>query len=223
MSACCAPNNGKGYDLAVIGAGSAGFSAAIAAAEAGAQVALFGHGTIGGTCVNVGCVPSKTLIRAAETLHQASAAQRFAGISARAHAHDWNALVRQKDELVGALRQAKYSDLLPSYNGITYVEGKARLVDAGVAVNGDLLNFKRIIIATGTRPSVPTIAGIDEVDYLTSTSALALPALPKSLLVIGGGYIGAELAQMFARIGVSVTIVCRSRLLPAAEPEIAQA
>src|SRR5437879_12469978 len=101
MDDCCAGNNGKGkgkgkgYDLAVIGAGSAGFSAAITAAEQGAQVALIGHGTIGGTCVNIGCVPSKTLIRAAESLHQASAAKRFAGINARARADDWQAIVQQ--------------------------------------------------------------------------------------------------------------------------------
>jgi mercuric reductase len=99
-------NAGKGYDLAVIGAGSAGFSAAITAVEQGARVALVGHGTIGGTCVNVGCVPSKTLIRAAEALHQASAARRFAGIAARAQVEDWPTIVRGKDELVADLRRS---------------------------------------------------------------------------------------------------------------------
>ncbi len=112
---CCdtGPSNGH-YDRAVIGAGSAGFSAAITAAEAGAQVALIGHGTIGGTCVNVGCVPSKALIRAAEAVHHANAASRFAGISAQARVTDWNALRAQKDTLVASLRQAKYIDLLPA-------------------------------------------------------------------------------------------------------------
>ena len=224
MSDCCMPKgNGKGYDLIVVGAGSAGFSAAIAAAEQGAQVALVGHGTIGGTCTNIGCVPSKTLIRAAETLHQASAAKRFAGITARAELDDWSLLVRQKDELVASLRQSKYADLLPAYNGITYVEGKGRLTDGGVAVNGGLLKADRVVLATGARPAVPAITGIEEVDHLTSTSALALEALPSSLLVVGGGYIGAELAQMFARLGVKVTMAFRSRLLPAAEPEISDA
>src|SRR5215471_7621790 len=103
MSDCCAPNNGGRYDLAVLGAGSAGFSAAITAAEQGAQVALIGRGTIGGTCVNIGCVPSKTLIRAAETLHNARVAARFAGITAHAAVNDWRATVRQKDALVGNL------------------------------------------------------------------------------------------------------------------------
>ena len=115
--ACCtSANNRTSPDLAVIGAGSAGFAAAIRAAELGAQVALIGHGTIGGTCVNVGCVPSKTLIRAAEALRQPAAASRFAGIAGRAELSSWASLVAQKDELVAALRQAKYSDLLPSYN-----------------------------------------------------------------------------------------------------------
>jgi mercury(II) reductase len=224
MNECCVPNHGsRGFDLAVIGAGSAGFSAAITAAEQGAQVALIGHGTIGGTCVNIGCIPSKTLIRAAETLHQAGAAARFAGIRAKAEAGDWAATVRQKDELVAELRQSKYADLLPAYNNISYREGRARLTDGGVAVDGNLVKAERLVIATGARPSVPAIPGLDEVAFLTSTSALALEQLPESLLLVGGGYIGAELAQMFARMGVRVTIVCRSRLLPAAEPEIADA
>jgi len=216
-------NKAKGFDLAVVGAGSAGFSAALTAAEQGAQVALIGHGTIGGTCVNIGCVPSKTLIRAAETLHQAGAAARFAGISANARADDWGATIRQKDELVADLRQSKYADLLPAYSNISYVEGQARLAEGGIAINGDLIKAQRLVIATGARPAVPLIPGIESVDYLTSTSALSREELPKSLLVIGGGYIGAELAQMFARMGVKVTIVCRSHLLPATEPEIAEA
>lgn len=223
MSDCCAGNNGKGYDLAVIGAGSAGFSAAITAAEQGANVALIGHGTIGGTCVNVGCVPSKALIRATESLHHAGAASRFAGIRAEGHVTDWAALIAQKDELVSGLRQAKYADLLPEYNSISYTQGQARLVAGGVAVNGTLIKAPKVIIATGTRPAVPPISGIESIDYLTSTSALDLKVLPKSLLVVGGGFVGAELAQVFARAGVEVTIVCRSRLLPAAEPEIGEA
>jgi mercury(II) reductase len=215
--------NGGAYDLVVIGAGSAGFSAAITAADQGAQVALIGSGTIGGTCVNVGCVPSKTLIRAAETLHNARVAARFAGITAEAELTDWRGTVRQKDALVSELRQAKYVDLLPAYNGIADRDGPARLVDGGVAANGTQLPAGRIIIATGARPAVPAIPGIEAVPYLTSTTALDLEELPRSLLVIGGGYIGAELAQMFARAGVHVTLVCRSRLLPEAEPEIGAA
>jgi mercuric reductase len=211
------------YEVAVIGAGSAGFSAAITAAEEGAQVVLIGHGTIGGTCVNVGCVPSKALIRAAESLHHAGAASRFAGIQGSATVTDWSALVTQKDELVSSLRRAKYADLLPEYNGLSYLEGEARLTDGGVTVNGELLRAPKVIITTGARPAVPLIQGIEDVDYLTSTTALDLKELPRSLLVIGGGFVGAELAQAFARAGVEVTIVCRSRLLPTAEPEVGEA
>jgi len=215
--------NGGAYDLVVIGAGSAGFSSAITAADQGAQVALIGSGTIGGTCVNIGCVPSKTLIRAAETLHNARAAARFAGITAEAELNDWRGTVRQKNSLVTELRQAKYIDLLPAYNGIAYREGSARLVEGGVEVDGTRIPAGKIIIATGARPAIPAIPGIDTVPYLTSTTALDLEELPRSLLVIGGGYIGAELAQMFARAGVKVTLVCRSRLLPEAEPDISAA
>ncbi|MGR4844654.1 bifunctional organomercurial lyase/mercury(II) reductase MerBA [Rhizobium sp. LARHSG275] len=215
--------NGGAYDLIVIGAGSAGFSAAITAADQGAQVALIGSGTIGGTCVNVGCVPSKTLIRAAETLHNARVAARFAGITAAAELTDWRGTVRQKDALVSELRQAKYVDLLPAYNGIAYRDGPARLLDGGVEVDAAPIAASKIIIATGARPAVPAIPGIGTVPYLTSTTALDLEELPRSLLVIGGGYIGAELAQMFARAGVKVTLVCRSRLLPEAESEIGAA
>jgi mercury(II) reductase len=215
--------NGGAYDLVVIGSGSAGFSASITAAEQGAQVALIGCGTIGGTCVNIGCVPSKTLIRAAETLHNARVAARFAGITAEAELTDWRGTVRQKDALVSELRQAKYVDLLPAYNGIAYREGTARLANGGLKVDGVQIPAGKIIIATGARPAVPAIPGIETVPYLTSTTALDLEELPRSLLVIGGGYIGAELAQMFARAGVKVTLVYRSRLLPEAEPEIGAA
>ncbi len=216
-------NGNGGYDLAVIGAGSAGFSAAIQGAELGAQVALIGTGTIGGTCVNVGCVPSKTLIRAAESVHHARAASRFAGVSSEAHITDWAALIAQKDELVTDLRQAKYIDILPSYNNIAYMAGAARLTPTGVAINGTTIPVKKTIVATGAAAAIPNIPGVEDVPYLTSTTALELETLPGSLLVIGAGYIGVELAQMFARAGVAVTLVCRSRLLPHGEPEISAA
>ncbi len=211
------------YDLAVVGAGSAGFSAAITAAEQGAKVALIGHGTIGGTCVNVGCVPSKTLIRAAESLHNARVAARFAGICGEATLNDWRTLVAQKDELVTSLRQARYVDLLPAYNTVAYVEGPARLARGGVEADGELLGVGSTIVTTGASAARPSIPGIEDVDYLTSTTALELQALPRSLLVIGGGYVGCELAQLFARAGVRVTLVCRTRLLPQGEPEISAA
>lgn len=211
------------YDLVVIGAGSAGFSAAITAAEQGARVALVGHGTIGGTCVNVGCIPSKTLIRAAEQLHNARAAARFDGITAQAAVIDWRATVQQKNGLVAELRQAKYVDLLSAYPSIDFRQGRACLVEDGVEIDETELRAGKIIIATGARPAIPAISGLEAVPYLTSTTALDLESLPRSLLVVGAGYVGAELGQMFARAGVKVTLVCRSHLLPEAEPEIGTA
>ena len=223
---CCnGPETGSDqFDIAVIGAGSAGFSASITAAEAGSRVALIGHGLIGGTCVNVGCVPSKTMIRAAEAIHGAGATHRFPGISGTAQVDDWSALMAGKDDLVASLRQKKYADLLPGYDGITYVdEGAAQLVEGGVAVGTRKISAPKIIIATGGRPSLPPIPGIPDVPTLDSTSLLALDTLPESLVFLGGGYIGAECAQMMARMGVKVTVVCRSRLLPQVEPELSEA
>jgi mercuric reductase len=216
------PKNSS-YDLIVTGAGSAGFSAAITAANGGKRVALVGHGTIGGTCVNVGCVPSKAMIRAAEAVHGGKSAARFPGIGPCEHSVDWPAVVAAKDDLVGALRQKKYADLLPSYEGVDYIdEGAARLVEGGVQVGGRVIRAAKIVIATGGRPTLPPIKGIEDVTTYDSTSLLEMQQKPKSLIFIGGGYIGSELAQMMARMGVDVTVVCRSRLLPGAEPEVSE-
>lgn len=226
MSDCCSKNSSDvvTFDLAVIGAGSAGFSAAITAAEAGARVALIGHGTIGGTCVNVGCVPSKAMIRAVDTLHVAKTSARFDGIVASAEVNDWAALVAQKQALVNDLRAAKYVDVLPNYLGITYIEGQARFTqDGALQLEDCIIHAPKIIIATGSSPHIPDIQGLDSVDWLDSTSALELATLPRSLLVMGGGYIGVEIAQIFARAGSDVTIVTRRGLLPDAEPEVSEA
>jgi mercuric reductase len=220
---CCAKSHKSGYDLAVIGAGSAGFSAAITAANESARVALVGHGLIGGTCVNIGCVPSKTMIRAAEALHGAKAAARFPGLDGEANVTEWSALVAAKDDLVSTLRQKKYADLLQDYDSIDYIEAQARFDGGTLLVDGQPLLASKIIIATGAAPAMPGIPGIDAVPVLTSTTALELAERPASLLVIGGGYIGCELAQMFARMGARVTLVTRSRLLPEAEPEVSEA
>jgi mercuric reductase len=220
MNTSTSENN---FDLAVIGAGSAGFSAAITAAEQGAKVVLIGHGTIGGTCVNIGCVPSKTMIRAAETLHQAKVASRFQGIEASASITDWSKIVADKNRLVTELRQAKYIDVLPAYDSISYREGKAQLVGGGIKVDDIHIRADKVIIATGSSASLPPIEGIETVPYLTSTTALELDHLPESLIVIGGGVIGCELGQMFARMGSKVTILCRSHLLPSEEPEVSKA
>jgi len=235
MSDCCSkenntPNKNKKNtepDLLVIGGGSGGFSAAITAAESGITVVVAGHGTIGGTCVNVGCVPSKAMIRALESVHNAKEAKRFDGVKATAEIGDWKALVTQKQNLVVSLRKAKYEDVLPSYDNVSYVamNDKARFTGNGteVDIDGVLYRPKKVIIATGSSSSLPPINGIQSVPTLDSTAILEFETLPQSLLVIGGGVIGVELGQMFSRAGVKVTICCRSRLLPDGEPEISQA
>ena len=137
---------------------------------------------------------------------------------------DWSALIAAKDDLVATLRQKKYADLLPGYGGVTYLdEGPARLVLGGVEVGGRRITAPKVIVATGGRPAVPDIPGIQDAPTLDSTSLLELDRLPESLIFLGGGYIGVELAQMMARMGTRVTIVCRSRLLPRTEPEVSRA
>ncbi len=223
MSDCCPSSENNTFDLIVIGAGSAGFSAAITAAEQGESVAIIGYGTIGGTCVNVGCVPSKAMIRAAEVMHASSAAKRFNGIDARTKLKNWVDVQAQKQKLVDDLRAAKYSDVLPQYETLSYIEGAAKLVTGGVEANGQFYKCDKIIIATGSHSSVPPIDGMLNVPHLDSTSALDLEQLPKTMIIIGAGVIGCELGQMFSRMGTQVTLLCRSNVLAGAEPEISEA
>ena len=225
MKDCCSNGPNNEYDLLVVGAGSAGFSAAITAAEAGARVAIIGHGTIGGTCVNVGCVPSKALIRAMDSAHSSHAAKRFSGIAVSSGVDDWSAVQSQKAALVDGLRDKKYEALLPEYENVDYIQTiqPAKLVRGGVEFDGQTISAPKTIIATGSTASLPPIPGIEFVKTLDSTSALELEKLPESIMVIGGGVIGCELGQMFSRAGVKVTICCRSQLLPEAGPEIGEA
>jgi len=137
------------------------------------------------------------MIRAAEAIHDAGVAKRFPGLSGMGQVDDWAAVIDGKDALVGGLRQKKYTDLLPGYEKITYIdEGAARLVEGGVEVGERMIRAPRVIIATGGHPALPPIPGITNVPALDSTSLLALETLPDSLIFLGGGYIGAELAQM---------------------------
>lgn len=215
---------GEDYDLMIVGGGSAAFAAAIKAAELGARVAMIEAGTIGGTCVNVGCVPSKTLIKAAELCYR-SAWPRFAGLTACPPPADWQRVIHQKDELVGALRQGKYVDVMKIYPGITLVRGHARLTGRkAVSVNGVTYRPGKILIATGSRPWAPPVPGLAEAGFLDSTDALSLPSLPQSLLVVGAGVIGLELGQLFARFGVRVMILEGGpHIAGAEEPEIGRA
>ncbi|WP_036841583.1 mercury(II) reductase [Pontibacillus marinus] len=211
------------YDLIIIGSGGAAFSAAIKAIEYGAKVAMIERGTIGGTCVNIGCVPSKTLLRAGEINHLAKV-NPFIGLQTSAGEVELAPLIKQKDELVSELRNQKYVDLIDEY-GFDLIEGEAKFVDENIVeVNGKKYSAKRFLIATGASPSLPPISGLDEVDYLTSTTLLELKKVPKRLTVIGSGYVGMELGQLFHNLGSEVTIIQRSgRLLKEYDPEISEA
>lgn len=208
----------------VIGGGSAGFAAAIRGAELGSRVALVEAGTIGGTCVNVGCVPSKTLIAAAEVCYR-SAYSMFEGLPVCPAPTDWQRVVAQKDELVALLRRGKYVNVAAAYPTLTLLRGRAALSGPRtVTVDGRTYTPDKIVIATGASPWAPPIPGLREVGYLDSTAALSLPALPQSIVVIGGAPIGLELAQLFRRFGVRVTVVeAASRIAAGEDPAISEA
>lgn len=211
-------NDAPSLDLVVIGSGGAAMAAAIAARQAGRSVALVERGALGGTCVNVGCVPSKTLLAAAGARH-AALGNPFLGAPTSAAAVDMAALVGQKDELVGRLRRAKYADVADAH-GFEVRPGRARFTAPDtLEVDGRPLPSRAYLIATGAEPDRPDLPGLDQVDHLTSTTAMELTELPESLVVIGGGYVGMEQAQLLAHLGVRVTLV--GRLAPAAEPELA--
>lgn len=217
---------GRDCDLLVIGGGSGGFAAAIRGAELGARVGLVNDGAIGlgGTCVNIGCVPSKTLIRTAEAYHKAGH-HPFTGVHTRQVGLDWGRVIGQKDDLVSELRQAKYADVLDAYPEITLIEGRARFSGDGTVTVGDQqYHAGKYVITTGAHPRLPGLPGADEVEILTSTTAMALPQQPRSLIVLGGRFIALELGQTFARFGTDVTILQRSpRIIPQREPVISDA
>jgi mercuric reductase len=210
------------YDLAIVGSGGGAFAAAIAARRRELRVVMIERGTVGGTCVNVGCIPSKALLAAAETRHRAGE-RRFPGIHTQADGVDLPALVAGKREIIEGLRQEKYVDLADEY-GFELVQGDARFVE-GVAldVDGRRLEAAQYLVATGAEPFVPDVPGLRDSGYLTSTTAMELEQLPQSLIVIGGGYVAMEQAQLFAHLGAQVTILVRSALARGEEPEIAEA
>jgi mercuric reductase len=212
------------YDLMVIGGGSAGFAAAIKGAELGYRIALVEAGTLGGTCVNVGCGPSKTLIRALEQSHQA-AQHRFEGVETMAGRLNWPLVIDQKDKLVEEMRQSKYLDVLAAYPEITYIQGRARLSGGnGVDIEGVSHTPGKIVIATGARPWAPPIPGLVEAGYLTSTTVMELKELLNSMIVLGANAVGLELAQTFARAGVKITLLeLMPSIAPFEEPEISAA
>jgi len=221
----------SGFDLAIIGSGGAAFAAAITARDSGASVVMIERGTVGGTCVNTGCVPSKALLAAAGA-HHVALDQRFPGITTQAGPADMAALTGGKDELVAAMRAGKYTGLAAEY-GWQILAGTARFTgDAGAprleVTRSDggtqVIEAVHYLVATGAAPWIPPIDGLAEAGYLTSTTAMELSELPESMLVIGGNSVGLELGQLFARLGTRVTIAeALDRLAPSAEPEVSAA
>lgn len=199
----------RDYELAVIGSGSAAFAAAIRARDLDARVLLVERGTIGGTCVNIGCVPSKSLLVDAERRNGAGPSLADA--------------VGRKDALVEQLRQEKYVNLLGEY-GIELRSGEAELTDPHtVAIDGDRVSADAVLIAAGAGPVAPPIPGLAEAGYLTSTTALDLTEPPRRLAVLGANAVGLELGQALGGFGSEVTFVDLVRIAPFEEPEVSEA
>lgn len=221
----------EGFDLAIIGSGGAAFAAAIRATGLGKRVVMVERGTVGGTCVNTGCVPSKALLAAADARHVALDSARFPGIVAATGPVDMPALIGGKAALVESMRTEKYIDLAADY-GWAMVEGDAAFTGSQEAPllqvtspSGAVTTIEagRYLVATGSAPWAPPVPGLAETGYLTSTTAMELDQVPESMLILGGGYVALEQAQLFSRLGTRVTMLVRSRLTSQEEPEVSKA
>ena len=215
--------------VAVIGSGGAAMAAALKAVERGAHVTLIERGTIGGTCVNVGCVPSKIMIRAAHVAHLRRASPFDGGLSAAAPAVLRDKLLAQQQARVDELRHGKYEGILDSTPAITVVHGTARFADGRTLTiaqdDGGTreIMFDHCLVATGASAAVPPIPGLEDTPYWTSTEALVSDSIPKRVAVIGSSVVAVELAQAFARLGSQVTILARSKLFFREDPAIGAA
>ncbi len=212
----------KKFDVIIIGGGAGAFAAAIKANELGTSTAIINYGLpAGGTCVNVGCVPSKVLLHAAEVLHQ-TRTHGIPGIETSVTNTDFKKVVEDELSIVENFRAEKYEKVLPRLSHVTYIEGKATFsAKKEITVNGETLSADHFIIATGSTAIVPPIEGIREVGYLTHIEALKLKELPKEMVCVGGGPVALELAQVYARFGTKVTILQRNeRIFPHGEKEL---
>lgn len=215
--------------IAVIGSGGGAMAGALKAAELGAQVTLIERGTIGGTCVNVGCVPSKIMIRAAHVAHMRRTSSFDAGIAPCEPAIERTRLFAQQQARVDELRHAKYEAILEANPNIELVRGMARFRD-GHTLLVQLADgaehevaFDRCLIATGASAAVPPIPGLKDTPYWTSNEALVSDAIPARLAVIGSSVVAVELAQAFARLGSHVSILARSTLFFREDPAVGEA
>ncbi len=211
------------YDLVIIGGGAGGFGAAIKANDLGASTAMINTGLpLGGTCVNVGCVPSKALLYAGEVLHSADH-HGVPGIGLSRKTFDFSTVVQAELDMVGELRGEKYEHVLNQLENITLHEGKGKFVSPDqVEINGNTIKGEKFLIATGSTARVPVIEGIKDTGFLTHIEALKLKRLPKDMIVIGAGAVGLEFSQMYSRFGTRVTLLRRSKsTYKGTEPELA--
>ncbi len=210
----------KTFDLIIIGGGAGAFAAAIRANELKAKTVMINAELpLGGTCVNVGCVPTKRLLRAGEILHLAQN-HRIPGVELEVKKFGFQTLIEDELNLVSRMRQEKYAKVLTGLEEVTLLEGYAKFIsDTEVRVNGETLSAGKIILATGSKATVPPSEGIEESGYVTHIEALKLQQLPTELIIIGAGPVSIEFAQMYSRFGSKVTIVKRSpEILRFAEP-----
>jgi len=213
------------YDLIILGSGSTAFAAALRATGYGARVLMFEKSVLGGTCINWGCIPSKTLIHAALFKHEALLGGRIGlGLNCGGDIHtiDAERLSRHRETVVTELRQERYLDVLGNMKGLELVKGTARFSDARTVECDDRhYRSERFLIATGGNPRIPDLPGLEKCTYYTSRTALLLRKLPSSLVIIGGGVIAVELGQMYHRLGCRVTMLEHGpRLLPTVEHEL---
>jgi dihydrolipoamide dehydrogenase len=195
------------FDVIYIGAGPGGYVSAIRAAQLGLSVAVVeGRETLGGTCLNVGCIPSKALLHASHMLHEAETNFAKMGLKGKSPSVDWPQMLAYKDDVIG--QNTKGIEFLFKKNKITWIKGWATIPEAGKVKVGDAVHeAKSIVIATGSEPSALPGVTVDEKVVVTSTGALALGKVPKSLVVIGAGVIGLEMGSVYARLGSEVTVV----------------
>ena len=213
-------------DLIILGSGSTAFAGALRATSHGARVLMIEKSVLGGTCVNWGCIPSKTLIHAALFKHEAQLGMKLGlGLENKRESIDFEPLFAHREEVVRKLRQERYLDVLKNMSGLELVKGTARFIDPQtIETNDKIYRCDRFLVAVGGEPRIPAIPGIEGCNYLTSRSALLMKQLPKSLVIVGGGVIAVELGQMYHRLGCRVTILEHGpRLLPAVDRDAAEA
>lgn len=209
------------YNLIIIGGGAGAFASAIKANELKTKTLMVNQGLpLGGTCVNVGCVPSKTLLWAGEVMHLAKN-HNIPGIDIEVKNFDFAQVVQHELDLVTKLREEKYEKVLSQLENVTHAEGKAQFVSPNeIEVNGQKYQAKKFIIAAGSTATVPPIDGIKEVGYLTHIEALQVKQQPKELIVVGAGPVGLEFAQMYSRFGTKVTVLHRGASIFKGEEEL---